>query len=79
MVAEDLELIGIISGAVFIIGIGLVVVGWLFWAVRRIVCGKYHKCRREDCPLRARGYCTWVTESPADIERLEKLIAELEE
>lgn len=72
-------MIEIIGGAVFVIGVGLIVVGWIFWAVRRIVCGKQHKCRRDDCPLRARGFCTWVAESPADIERLKKLIAEFED
>lgn len=74
-----MEVIEWISGAVFIIGIGMIVAGWMFWAVRRIVCGKQHKCRREDCPLRARGYCTWAVDSPAEIERLQKLIDELRE
>ena len=69
----------IIGGAVLGIGFGVTVIGWLFWAVRRIVCGKQHKCRREDCPLRARGYCTWAVASPADIERLKKMISELED
>ena len=72
-------MIEIISGAVFTIGVGMIVAGWIFWAVRRIVCGKQHKCRRDDCPLRARSFCTWAVESPADIERLKKLISELED
>ena len=79
LAAEDLEVIEWICGVLFIFGVGLIVVGWLFWAVRRFVCGKEHKCRREDCPLRARGYCTWAVDSPADIERLKKMISELEE
>ena len=74
-----MEVIEWICGVLFIFGVGLIVVGWLFWAVRRIVCGKEHKCRREDCPLRARGYCTWAVDSPADIERLKKMISEMEE
>ena len=74
-----MEVIEWICGVLFIFGVGLIVVGWLFWAVRRFVCGKQHKCRREDCPLRARGYCTWAVDSPADIERLKKMISELEE
>ena len=46
MVAEDIrEVMGWIGGAVLAISFGLMVVGWLFWAVRRIVCGKQHKCR----------------------------------
>lgn len=74
-----MEVIAWIGGAVLAISFGLMVVGWLFWAVRRIVCGKQHKCRRDDCPLRARGFCTWAVSSPADIERLKKLISELED
>ena len=74
-----MEVIACIGGAVLAISFGLMVVGWLFWAVRRIVCGKQHKCRRDDCPLRARGFCTWAVDSPADIERLKKLISELED
>ena len=72
-------LIEIICGAALIVSMGMIVVGWIFWAVRRIVCGKQHKCRRDDCPLRARRYCTWAVDSPADIERLKKLISELED
>ena len=74
-----MEVIEWVCGAVLIVSVGLIVVGWLFWAVRRIVCGKQHKCRKDDCPLRARGFCTWAVDSPADIERLKKLISELEE
>lgn len=74
-----MEVITWIGGAVLAISFGLMVVGWLFWAVRRIVCGKQHKCRRDDCPLRARGFCAWAVSSPVDIERLKKLISELED
>ena len=69
----------IISGAVVVLGVTIFVGGWLSIAVRRIVCGKQHRCTRKDCPFRARGYCTWAVDSPADIERLKKLISELED
>lgn len=72
------ELASALGGVLFVIGILLIVAGWLFFAIRRIVCGKQHRCTKEDCPLRARSVCGWV-DPHLEAYRIKKLIAELEE
>lgn len=71
------QIASFIGGVLFLVGIGTIVIGWLFFAVRRIVCGKRHRCTKEDCPLRAREVCGWV-DPHLEAYRIKKRLAELE-
>ena len=72
-----MNLIDILGTTCFALGAITLVAGWIFIAVRRLVCGKQHKCRRDYCPLRLRGVCDWTAPSPTELDRLQKLIDEM--